>query len=371
MDVVTTPCSAGDGVLPLAGAAPAGDFAAALLGVLGQDGRALPLHEGAAEEEDRGAAEHVALLGWLAAAPVPVVPLTEGETAAGAGEAVLGAAAALLEGAIGQAPGLGAPADGAVDDGSAAVDADDAASPDGPGASAADAAPGDAAAGERDGVGVRRDGGSGTPGEAAEPSPQGAERAAADRADAARAAAARAAGAAPATARSVAEAALAAGARPDRTTSAGTDAVEDRAAPAPTTAVDGTAAEAGPRSEVAAPRSAGVPATSLAQRIAEVAEALEGSAAPRRLVVESGDLRLAVALQGETVRVTVLGGQGQDATWTRELAASLAARGLTLAGDGAGSEGRAGAEQRDRPDAPPATSRPSSRPAARPAGIRL
>ena len=126
--------------------------------------------------------------------------------------------------------------------------------------------------------------------------------------------------------------------------------------PTPTATV--TSAEelgAGAELRTAPPRGPEAPArvsasSDLAQRIAEVAERMAAAGSPRRMVIEAGALRLAVSLQADGVRVTVLDG-ADTAGWTREVAHALQQRGLTLSQQGADPSG-SGGQRDDRGHAP-------------------
>ena len=117
--------------------------------------------------------------------------------------------------------------------------------------------------------------------------------------------------------------------------------------PAPQPSVDPPAAEAvQPQGEAApgsttAPGSAAAteraPQSQAAARVAQAVEALRDAPPPRRMVVDLGDVRLAVALRGDRVQVTPLGesaGGQLSGSWQRDLSDALANRGFSLAEDG-------------------------------------
>lgn len=111
-------------------------------------------------------------------------------------------------------------------------------------------------------------------------------------------------------------------------------------------------------------------------RVVQAVEALENAPPPRRMTVEVPDsdgLRLQVAMRGTEVHVSIQSGTGQPdlGAWGRELAASLASRGMSLGGFRAGADAQPGQQQpqpqSDQPDAPPARpgdAQPGSRPDA-------
>lgn len=121
---------------------------------------------------------------------------------------------------------------------------------------------------------------------------------------------------------------------------------------------------------------AGAASREIVDRLTEIVDRMSSLTAPRRMVVEAGELRLAVALSGSTVSVTVLGApRGDTPDWAPQLAAALSARGMELSADsdpsGRGRE-QSGRGQRDpdQPAPPPGRRTPSSRPYA-PTGVRL
>ncbi len=119
------------------------------------------------------------------------------------------------------------------------------------------------------------------------------------------------------------------------------------------------------------------PSSELLQRVVEAAERMAAAGSPRRMVVEAGALRLAVSLQADGVRVTVLdGADAAGSGWAREVAQALAQRGLTLSQQGPGASGSGGrwSARDDAPEQPDA--QVISRPAAAAvrsdrAGVRL
>lgn len=89
---------------------------------------------------------------------------------------------------------------------------------------------------------------------------------------------------------------------------------------------------------------AGMPAR-LISLVIEAAEALENAPPPRRMTVEvpgSDGLRLQVALRGTEVHVNVQAATGSPdlGAWGRELASSLASRGMSLGGFQTGTDGQ-------------------------------
>lgn len=128
--------------------------------------------------------------------------------------------------------------------------------------------------------------------------------------------------------------------------------------PAPATpsasATSATAANAA-SSGTAATEDTGLHARIVA-RVVQAVEALENAPPPRRMTVEVPDsdgLRLQVAMRGGEVHVSVQAGTGQPdlGAWGRELASTLAARGMTLGGFQTGTDDHPG-RQPDQPDQP-------------------
>lgn len=153
----------------------------------------------------------------------------------------------------------------------------------------------------------------------------------------------------------------------------GSDPAPMPSTPSSSATTSATAASAAPAG-TAATGDAGLHARIVA-RVVQAVEALENAPPPRRMTVEVPDsegLRLQVAIRGGEVHVSVQASTGQPdlGAWGRELASTLAARGMTLGGFETGTDGHPG-RRPDQPDADPdADADPSGPQDGRPRALR-
>lgn len=122
-----------------------------------------------------------------------------------------------------------------------------------------------------------------------------------------------------------------------------------------------------------APAEPGATLSPTARRVMELVERAAASTPPTRFVVDVDGARVAVSVLGDGVRVSLAADGDRTPPWRHELAAALAQRGLSLAGEGAGGH-NAGDRRRGHPLNPdplaPASTHPT-RPRRRDAGVRL
>lgn len=91
--------------------------------------------------------------------------------------------------------------------------------------------------------------------------------------------------------------------------------------------------------------------SSALRRVLDAIEHLENAPPPRQLAIEIDGVTLVVSMRGDTVHVETPAGMDLGDAWHRDLARSLADRGLDLAGRGSGEQGRGDADRRS-PDVP-------------------
>lgn len=104
--------------------------------------------------------------------------------------------------------------------------------------------------------------------------------------------------------------------------------------------------------------------SSLGTLVAEAVDRLEHAPPPRRVVLEFGELRVAVSLRQDMVDVSVLGGGDAPPDWAAGLREALDARGFSLAsGSSDDPPGRREAPERQEQAPPTPFRRPRSRPA--------